>query len=82
MPRRLEGDRPQSNSWAFGGVVCCGGKVGGNFLIQTSIYWRGTGQRYIGPILKNIKIKKNRNITIDAVVHIQYEKKYSCRYRK
>jgi hypothetical protein len=50
MPRRLEGDRPQSNSWAFGGVVYCAGQVGGNFLIQSRIYLWGPSQRYIRPI--------------------------------
>ena len=53
------GIRVNGRGSSFGGLV-----VDVRVLIQSRIYWRGAGQRYIRPILKKYK---NRNITIDVV---------------
>ena len=42
------------------------------FLIQSRIYWRGTGQRYMRPILKN------NNTNIKKIKISQYMQWYKC----
>ena len=61
VPGWLEGGRPLTSPQAFFLSICSVVLViKKRLLIQTSIYWRGTSQRLLRPVLKNRKHEKTK----------------------